>query len=83
MTKLDNRHVSKAARIVRQRFPEMAGVEPKVSAKQAHAKSKKSGPLYLLTFQKTIALPDGGRMTRVVRVTVDQEGEVLKVTSSR
>ncbi len=62
------------AEVVR-RFPEMAGIEPAVS------------PLpnanQLFTFKVQSAAEDGAPISRIVKVTVDQKGNLLKVTSSR
>ncbi len=84
MSELAPEHVAKAKRIVCAEFPEMTGAEPAVSEKGARGKG---GPgnasIFVLTFQKNIPLPDGGRLTRVVRVTIGQEGEVIKLTSSK
>lgn len=86
-------HVKKAKRIVRDKFPEMAGVEPSLSKKRAHGKAlgPKSGSSagsegvghYVLTFEKDVSLPGGRRLKRLVRVTMNESGEVVKLTSSK
>jgi len=38
---------------------------------------------YIVTFEREIALPGGGKMKRMVRVTMDESGEVMKLTSSK
>ena len=84
MSELDPQYVSKAKEIVHEKFPEMAGTEPTVSSKKAHSKGREGiGTLYVLTFQKSILLQDGGRLTRAVRVTMDRTGEIIKLTSSK
>jgi hypothetical protein len=84
LAELAPQHIAKAKEAVREAFPEMAGVEPRVSVKAAHSKGKGSGnAIYVLTFKKGISLQDGGCLTRAVRVTMDQTGEIIKLTSSK
>jgi hypothetical protein len=84
--------VSQAKRLVREKFPEMAGVEPSLKKKRAVGKGigrKSDGPNgtstahYVVTFEKDVSLPGGGSLKRMVRVTVDETGEVVKLTSSK
>ena len=42
-----------------------------------------SNQRYIVTFEKEIVLPGGGKMMRMVRVTMDESGEVMKLTSSK
>jgi hypothetical protein len=83
LSELAAKHVAKAKRIVRAEFPEMAGAEPTISEKGARAKAVSEASVFVLTFQKNIPLPDGGRLKRTVRVTMGQEGEVIKLSSSK
>lgn len=93
MTAMDDRHIAKAKKLVLERYPEMAGAEPSVSKKRSQSKglaprSSRSGGSerrghYLLTFEKDVSLPGGHRMKRLVRVTMDESGEVIKLTSSK
>lgn len=93
MAQIEKRCVSKAKKLVREKFPELAGVEPAVAKK--HSVSKGPGPgsdregrasgihHYVLTFEKDVSLPGGRRLKRLVRVTMDEAGEVVKLTSSK
>jgi hypothetical protein len=84
LSKLASEHISKAKRLVRAEFPEMAGAEPTVSEKSTQSKGAQGGKsVFVLTFQKSIPLQDGGRLARVVRVTMRQTGEVIKLSSSK
>lgn len=93
MVDIEKRHVNKATRLVREKFPEMADVEPSLSEKRSHSKrvrkrddaSANEGckSLYVLTFEREVSLPGGGRLKRLVRVTMDDSGEVVKLTSSK
>jgi hypothetical protein len=78
---LDQKYIARAKKAAREAFPEMAGVEPSVSTRKVHGKGGTS--LHVLTFQKSVSLPDGGHLARVVRVTLDEQGEIVKVSSSR
>jgi len=90
---IEDRHLSSAKRLVREKFPEMAGVEPSVARRRSHSKGLKQGSgqsggsdgpaHYVLTFEKDVSLPGGGSLKRLVRVTVDRSGEVVKLTSSK
>jgi hypothetical protein len=38
---------------------------------------------YVVTFERDVSLPGGGKMKRTVRVTMDEGGEILKLVSSK
>jgi hypothetical protein len=80
---LDQKYIARAKKAAREAFPEMAGVEPSVSTRKTHGKGGIGMPLHVLTFQKSVSLPDGGHMARVVRVTMDGRGEIVKLSSSK
>ena len=63
-------------------FPEVAGGNPNVRA-QAGAKSPGQADTYLLTFKSLVLQPDGFAFNRSVRVVADENGRILKVTTSR
>lgn len=78
------KYIVKAKEIVRKKFPEMADTEPTVSTRKAHSKGTESPEtLYVLTFRKNILLEDGGCLIRVVRITMNQRGRMIKLTSSK
>ncbi len=88
MSGLDDRYVSKAKRLVYEKFPEMTGSRPSVSEKRSQRKSKDqgqqtAGARYVLTFEKKVALPGGSELKRLVRVTMDASGEVIRLTDSK
>jgi hypothetical protein len=78
---LDRKAIARAQKAAREAFPEMAGIEPSVSSRMVRGKGGVA--LHVLTFKKSISLPDGGHMARVVRVTMDEQGEIVKVSSSK
>ena len=83
MSELAPKHVAKAKKLVRAEFPEMAGAEPSIDQNKARSKDGTARSVFVLTFKKSIPLPDGGQLRRVVRVTMDQEGEVIKLSASK
>jgi hypothetical protein len=84
LSRLAPEHIAKAKRIVGTEFPEMTGAEPAISERGARSKGGAGDEaVFVLTFQKHIPLPNGGRLARVVRVTMGQEGEVIKLSSSK
>jgi hypothetical protein len=65
---------------VLEQCPELDGVEPTVSARTSPASG---GETFVLTFRQRVELEGGDYMTRIVRVTVDEQGQVIKLTASR
>jgi predicted lipoprotein len=70
-----------SSKISRQ-FPEVAGSQPKVQ-RQTSKSSKSSNPTYLLTYRGKAKTADGKSINRVVRVTADESGKIIKITTSR
>ena len=64
-----------ARAVVRARFPELAAVEPSVSH-QADGGA-------VFAFRGRFRAADGVELMRLVRVTVDDRGNVVKVSASR
>lgn len=88
MAELDKRHVVKAKRLVSEKFPEMADTKPSVSEKRVQSKGALEGEQrartrYVLTFEKDVSLPGGNELKRLVRVTMDDTGDVIRLTSSK
>lgn len=57
------------------RFPDMAGVEPSISSLPNANR--------LFTFKARQSAEDGSSISTIVKITVDKEGNLLKVTTSR
>lgn len=84
MPKADAKYVARAKRAVRREFPEMAGAEPTVSTRKGRSKSTSGADTrYIMTFKKRVPLPGGKTIARTVRVTMDQSGKIVKLTSSK
>lgn len=64
-----------AREVVRARFPELAAVEPSVS--------RVADGAAVFGFRGSFRAADGAALVRLVRVTVDARGNVVKVSSSR
>ena len=72
-------------------YPEMRGVKPTVSSsgsqdRQPSAQSqgfKLQPPAFTLTYKANVAIPGGKTMNRWVRVALDVNGTILKISSSK
>lgn len=76
--------VHKISQEIYRRFPEVKGSHPKVLRQNtAQAKSIPATNTYLITFQGKVSMADQHSMPRWVRVVADDEGKILKITTSR
>lgn len=65
-------------------FPEIEGATPKVSLQPSYqAKSSSSSASFLITYRRSVKSSSGKSISRIVRVTADSHGRILKVTTSR
>lgn len=74
---MDDRAVDKVCRKVVRSFPEMKGVRPSVRRQSGRQDA------FQLTFKGKAKLPNGKTMNRVVRVTADDRGSVIRMSTSR
>ncbi|MBN1919949.1 MAG: hypothetical protein JW892_01790 [Anaerolineae bacterium] len=81
MAELASRHITNAKRQVYSQFPELKDAEPEISARATAGKA--NSEIFILTFKGKLSLPDGHSLTRVVHATVNQDGDIVKITSSR
>jgi hypothetical protein len=79
---MDSKIISNIKREIYRQFPEIAGEEPSVKP-QASAKSAGQTAKYLITFKGRVAQTSGPTFSRSVRVVADDNGRILKVTTSR
>jgi hypothetical protein len=63
---------------IKEHFPEMAGVRPKVTSSQQGAETR-----HRFTYRKTLRSANGQRFQQIVHLTTDEGGNVLKVSVSR
>lgn len=64
------------------RFPEVAGRKPQIRS-QSIPHTKSTGGTYLLTYQSSVKSDDGQAIQRWVRVVVNNQGKILKISTSR
>ena len=69
---------------VYRQFPELSGVQPSIQ-QQATSKgaSGKTSITYLLIYHSKAQVGNHNSMPRVVRVVVNEQGKILKLTTSR
>jgi hypothetical protein len=83
---LDAKTLSAIVKKVQHQFPEMVGTKPNVRVQnppQAKNSSATRESLYLITFHGTATSPEGKSIPRLVRVVVNADGNILKITTSR
>ena len=68
--------VAAARQAILQQYPDMEGMD--LSAEAAPVPGK-----YIVTGQKTITTADGGSLAQVVHATVDEDGNILRISASR
>ncbi len=68
--------IAAARQAVLERYPEMSGM-------RCSGQSAPDGEKYIVTAQRAIRTADGQTLQRIVHVTVDQEGRILRVSSSK
>lgn len=84
MTEQDRKLIEKAKAAVCKRFPEMLDAEPTLSVERGPARAGQARPsLYVVTFEKDVPLEQGGRLRRIVRITLDQAGGIVKLSTAK
>lgn len=63
---------------IKDHFPEMDGVRPKVTSRQHGGETR-----HRFTFRKTLRSANGQKFQQIVHLTTDEAGKVLKVSVSR
>ena len=76
-SRLSKSQIDAICRRVYKRFPDLKGVRPRVKRERAR------DDRFQLLFKTTVALPDGPSLSISVRAVADENGRVLKLTSSR
>jgi len=74
---MEAKYIKSISTHVYRKFPEMKGIKPKVRLQST------GGSKYLLTFQTVVELALGRSMPRWVRVVASDDGEILKITTSK
>jgi hypothetical protein len=71
--------ITKLTKQIIRKFPEMEGVRPSLKRKGGY----ENGAQYELTFKSSAQLPGGRTMRRVVRVIADENGRILRMSTSK
>ena len=72
--------IAKLNRQVAEKFPEMKGVNPTV---RRGPQPKDGDQRYTLTYKGKADLPGGRKISRIVRVIADEEGRILRISTSK
>jgi hypothetical protein len=65
-------------------FPEVKGSHPKIQLQSSpQAKSAMASSTYLITYRGSATAPNGKSIPRIVRVVANDQGKILKMTTSR
>jgi hypothetical protein len=81
---MDAKLIKAISNQIYRRFPEVSGSQPKVTARpDPQAKSLPKTRTFLLTYRGSVKAPDGKSIPRVVRVIINEQGRILKMTTSR
>jgi hypothetical protein len=75
---MDADAIERVTREVVRTYAEMRGATPTVR-RETQAPTEQ----YALTYKAKVNLPGGKSMTRIVRVTADARGRVLRISTSR
>jgi len=77
---MDSKLISSVCNQIYQQFPEVNGSQPRV---QNQSTDKQGNSNYVFIFRGKGTTADGKSIPRVVRATVNENGKILKVTTSR
>ncbi len=86
---LDVKTLTTISKHIQRQFPEVAGSKPEVKeqrppqAKNTSMHPGETSVNYLVTFRGSVTTPDGKSIPRLVRVVVNPDGKILKITTSR
>jgi hypothetical protein len=72
--------ITKLNRQVTRQFPEMKGVQPNV---QCGPHPKNGSQRYTLTYKGKAELPGGRKISRIVRIVSDEDGHILRISTSK
>jgi len=85
---MDSKAINSVSKTIYRRFPEVAGVKPKVRKQeipggQRGKSSDKDNHNFLLTYKKNVKGPNGQTIPRMVRVVATPSGKIKKTTTSK
>ena len=79
---MNDKYLKSISSKVSRQFPEVAKSKPKVQ-RQSGQESKSSSSTYLITYRGKAKTADGKSINRIVRVTANDRGKIIKITTSR
>lgn len=79
---MDSHILSSICKQVYQKYPEVSGADPKITVQKSPAGGKAESS-YLLTFKGSATGADGKKISSVVRVVANENGKILKISSSK
>ena len=79
---MNDKYLKSISSKISRQFPEVAKSKPKVQ-RQSDQKSRSSTATYLITYRGKAKTADGKSINRIVRVTADDGGKIIKITTSR
>lgn len=65
------------------RFPEVSGKNPRIQKRKSDQPQTQEKQTYLLTYNGQVQLSAERLLPRSIRVVVDEDGNILKITTSR
>lgn len=81
---MDPEVYNKSLSKIYKRYPEFTGSKPSVKKQNPiSGNSKISAPIYLWIFRKTVKTEDNQSFQRVLRILLNSNGKILKVSTSR
>lgn len=91
---INKERLRKIKQEITKRFPDFRGIEPEVVEKEiapqmgVYRKLSLSAPkaikrVFSLKFTKTVMTVDKVKIKRILLVTLDEEGEIIKISQSR
>lgn len=82
---MKDKTIQKVAKQVYKNFPEVSGVKPAIHQQNTpQAKSiKATGQTYVLVFKASVSNAKGQAMLRQVRVIANDQGKILRMSTSR
>lgn len=79
---MNDKYLKSISLKVSRQFPEVAKSKPRVQ-RQSGQQSNSSPSTYLITYRGKAKTADGKSINRIVRVTANDRGKIIKITTSR
>jgi hypothetical protein len=81
---MNNKQLKSISSKISRQFPEVSGSNPKVRRQSGKGtKSRADKSIFLITYRGKAKAADGKSINRIVRVTADDHGKIIKISTSR